>query len=124
MPSGAITLFHVRGIRIGVDYSWFIVLFLIILGLSGFYRDVTNASDDSLGPYALAVISAVLFFGSILLHELGHAMVAIRNGIGITGITLWLFGGIAQLERDSDSPGTELKIALAGPAVTLSLIHI
>ena len=122
MPAGAITLFHVRGIRIGADYSWFVVLFLIILLLSGSYRDALDASDGSTAPYALAVASALLFFGSILLHELGHAAVAIRHGIGIRGITLWMFGGIAQLERDSDSPGTEFKIAVAGPVVTAVIV--
>ena len=118
MPSGGITLFRVRGIKISVDYSWFLVLFLIIFWLSGFYRDVLGADDDAIGPYGLAVASALLFFASIVLHELGHAFVAIRNGIGIEGITLWLFGGVARMERDSDSPATEFKIAIAGPIVT------
>src|ERR687897_3140793 len=104
MPAGAITLFHVRGIRIGVDYSWFVVLFLIILLLSGFYRDVLGVDQEAVGPYLLALASALLFFASILLHELGHAFVAIRNGIGIQGITLWMFGGVARLDRDSASP--------------------
>jgi Zn-dependent protease len=124
MPTGAITLFHLRGIRIGVDYSWFIVLFLIIIWLSGFYADVTGAPDGAAGPYALAVASALLFFGSVLLHELGHAFVAMRRGIGISDITLWMFGGVARLERDTDSPGTEFKIAIAGPAVTAVIVVV
>src|SRR5262245_7560409 len=124
MPAGAITLFHVRGIRIGVDYSWFFVLFLIILWLSSFFRDVTDASQDSIGPYLLALSSALLFFGSILLHELGHAYVAIKRGIGISGITLWMFGGVAQLERDSDSPATEFKVAIGGPIVTAVIVVV
>ncbi|HEX2359589.1 MAG TPA: site-2 protease family protein [Solirubrobacterales bacterium] len=124
MPAGAITLFHLRGIRISVDFSWFVVLFLIIFLLSGFYRDVLNADDGAIGPYALALVSALLFFASILLHELGHAFVAIRHGIGISGITLWMFGGVAQLERDSDSPGTEFKIAIAGPVVTAVIVAV
>ena len=122
MGSGNITLFHVRGIRIGVDYSWFLVLFLIIFWLSGSYRDMLDAGDEAIEPYLLAVVSALLFFGSILLHELGHAFVAIRNGIGITGITLWMFGGIARLERDTDSPGKEFKIAIGGPVVTALIV--
>lgn len=113
------TLFHVRGIRIGADYSWFIVLLLVIVWLSREFREVLGASTSDFEPYLLAVISALLFFGSILLHELGHAFVAIRNRIEISDITLWMFGGLARLKRDSDTPGTELKIALAGPAVTL-----
>ena len=69
----------------------------------------------------LAVASALAFFASILLHELGHAFVAMRRGIGISDITLWMFGGVARMTRDSDSPGTEFKIAIAGPLVTLAI---
>jgi Zn-dependent protease len=105
---GSIQLARVYGIRIGVDVSWFLVLFLIIWSLSDFFDD-----------FALAVVSAFLFFVSILLHELGHAVVAIRNGIPIAGIDLWMFGGVAKMERDTDSPGVELKVAIAGPIVTL-----
>jgi Zn-dependent protease len=90
----------------------------VIVLLTGEYRDVL-ASPSDFETYLLAVLSALLFFGSILLHELGHALVALRKGIGISDITLWLFGGVARMRRDSDSPGTELQIALAGPAVTL-----
>jgi Zn-dependent protease/CBS domain-containing protein len=122
MPAGGLTLFRVRGIRIAVDWSWFIVLFLIILWLSESYREVLGASEGDFGPYALAVASALLFFGSILLHELGHAFVAIRHGIGISGISLWMFGGVAFMEGDSDSPSTEFKIAVAGPAVTALIV--
>ena len=104
MPGGGLTLFRVRGIRISVDYSWFIVLFLIIFWLSGSYRDVLGAGEDDFGPYALAVASALLFFASILLHELGHAYVAIRHGIGISGISLWMFGGVAFLEGTPTRP--------------------
>ena len=113
------TLFHVRGIRIGVDYSWFFVLFLVIIWLSPAYRDLLGASSGDPDPYLLAVASAIGFFGSILLHELGHAFAAVRHGIRISDITLWMFGGVARMTRDSDSPGTEFKIAIAGPAVTL-----
>src|SRR3954471_12391886 len=118
-PRGQLTLFRTRGIRIGVAYSWFVLLFLIILWLSGFYRDVLDVDQSDTGPYLLAVASAIAFFGSILLHELGHAVVANRHGIPITEITLWLFGGVARMSKDSDTPGTEFKIAAAGPAVTL-----
>ncbi len=122
MPArGTVTLFHVWGIRIGVDYSWFFVLFLLIWWLSTGYRDVLDVSNGDAEPYLLAVASAFAFFGSILLHELGHAFVAIRRGISISDITLWMFGGVARMTRDSDSPGTEFKIAVAGPLVTLAI---
>src|SRR5215208_3818765 len=120
MPArGAVTLFHVRGIRIGIDYSWFFVLFLVIFVLSDSYRSVLDRPDGDALPYVLAVASALAFFASILLHELGHAFVALRRGIGISDITLWMFGGVARMTKDSDSPGTEFKIAVAGPLVTL-----
>ena len=112
---GSIQLGRVFGIRIGVDISWFLVLFLIIWSLSGYYEDVAPGATS----FVLATISAFLFFLSILLHEFGHAIVAIRNGIPIQGIDLWLFGGVAKLGRDSDSPGVEFRIAIAGPIVTL-----
>ena len=114
---GSIQLARVFGIRIGVDVSWFLVLFLIIYWLTDYYQDVGAGSD----AFLLATISALLFFLSILLHELGHAVVAIRNGIPILGIDLWLFGGVAKLGRDTDSPGVEFRVAVAGPLVTLAI---
>jgi len=125
MPGGGgLTLFRVWGIRIAVDFSWFFVLFLVILWLSDFYRGVIDTSSDAVAPYLLALISALLFFASILLHELGHAFVAVRKGIGIADITLWMFGGVARMQRDTDSPGTEFKIAIAGPLVTLAIVLV
>jgi Zn-dependent protease len=121
LGGGSITLFHVRGIRITVDWSWFVVLFLVILWMSQFYGDLLGESGSSTTPFVLAIASAVGFFGSILLHELGHAFVALRNGIGISSIQLWIFGGMARMDREAETPGTELRVALAGPAVTLAL---
>ena len=119
MPSRRFTLLKVRGIPVGVDWSWFLVLFLIIWLLSSYYRQLLGSGQGSFEPYALAVASAFGFFGSIVLHELGHAIVAMRNRIGVSQITLWMFGGIAGLERDPDSAGVEFRIAAAGPAVTV-----
>lgn len=118
---GSITLFHFRGIRVSVDWSWFIVLFLVILWMTQFFEDLLGGGT---APFVFGVLSAVGFFGSILLHEFGHAVVAMRNGIGISGIQLWALGGMARMDRESDSPGTELKVALAGPAVTLAIIVV
>jgi Zn-dependent protease len=123
MPGGnSITLFHVRGIRIAVDWSWFLVLFLVIFWLSDFYGRVLGESSSSSTPFFLAVASAIGFFGSIVLHELGHAFAAMRNGIGITSIQLWIFGGMARMDRESDSPSTEFKVAVAGPLVTFAIV--
>jgi Zn-dependent protease len=117
---GSITLFHFRGIRVAVDWSWFVVLFLVILYMANFFEDLLGESGTA--PFLLAVLSAVGFFGSILLHEFGHAIAASRNGIGITGIQLWIFGGMARMDREADSAATELKVALAGPAVTAAIV--
>lgn len=112
---GSIQLARILGIRVGVHPSWFVVLFLLIWVLSGLYEDVVGSD----GAFVLAALSAFLFFGSVVLHELGHAIVARRNGIETHGIDLWLLGGLARLSRDSESPGVEFRIAAAGPFVTL-----
>jgi Zn-dependent protease len=114
---GSIKLARVFGIRIGVEPSWFVVLFVFIYLLTDYYGD--RFGDGT--AFTLAVISAMLFFASVLLHELGHAVVAIRNGIGIAGIDLWMFGGVAKMQRDTDSPGVEFRVAVAGPLVTLAI---
>lgn len=113
----SIKLARVFGVRIGVDPSWFFVLFLIIWSLSGYYRDLFPGGDAK--AFALATASALLFFLSVVLHELGHAVVARRNGIGIQGIDLWLLGGVAKMEREPSTPGEDFRVAAAGPAVTL-----
>ncbi|HEX8688746.1 MAG TPA: site-2 protease family protein [Solirubrobacterales bacterium] len=120
----SITLFHVRGIRVAVDWSWFLVLFLVIFWLSQVYADVLGESSSSSTPFLLALVTAFGFFGSIVLHELGHAVAAMRNGIGISNIQLWIFGGVAQMDRESDSPSTEFKVAIAGPLVTLAIVVV
>jgi Zn-dependent protease len=118
---GSIPLARVMGIRIGVDPSWFLVLFLFIWILSSGYKDTFGPGEDN-KAFTLAVVSAFLFFFSIILHELGHAIVARRNGIEITSINLWLFGGMANLRSEPRTPGAEFRVAAAGPAVTLLVI--
>ena len=113
----SIKLARVFGVRIGVDVSWFFVFFLVIYLMSENYREIFRGQETK--AFVLAVVSALLFFLSVLLHELGHALTAKRLGIAIAGIDLWLFGGIAKMERDTRSAGEEFKVAAAGPAVTL-----
>lgn len=114
---GSIQLARIFGIRVGVDASWFVVLFLVIFWLSGSFRDTLNSSDTT--AYLTAVISALLLFGSIVVHELGHALVARRHGIEVAGITISPLGGFALMSRESRTPREELEVALAGPAATL-----
>jgi Zn-dependent protease len=115
----SIQLARVFGVRIGVDPSWFIVLFLVIWSLSESYKDVFPHDDTK--AFVLATVSALLFFTSVVLHELGHAVVAMRNGIGIAGIDLWLFGGVARMKGDTETPGQEFRVAVAGPLVTAAI---
>ena len=119
---GSIQLARIFGIRIGVNASWFFVLFFFIFVLSSSFREVLDTSDTV--AYGTAVASALLFFASIILHELGHALAARREGIATLGIDLWFFGGIARSARDSESPGEELRIAAAGPLVTLAVVLV
>jgi Zn-dependent protease len=124
LGGGSITLFHVRGIRVAVDWSWFLILFLIIFWLSDFYGEVLGESGSGTTPFALAVATAIAFFASIVIHELGHAMVALRHGIGISSIQLWILGGMAQMDREADRPSTEFKVAIAGPLATLGIVAV
>ncbi|MBA3866994.1 MAG: site-2 protease family protein [Solirubrobacterales bacterium] len=122
LGGGSFTLFHVRGIRISVDWSWFLIFFFLILTMSQRFGETLGESSTAAAPFALAVASAVGFFGSIVLHELGHAFAALRKGIGISSIQLWIFGGVARMDRESDSPATEFEVAVAGPLVTLAIV--
>jgi len=121
MGTGSIQLARLFGIRIGASPSWFVVLFLMIYCLSGVF-DTALAGNSSDTAYVVAVIGAVLFFVSLVLHELGHALVARRNGIGVSSIELWFFGGLAKLTRDPTTPGVDFRISAAGPAVTLAIL--
>jgi Zn-dependent protease len=113
---------NIAGIRIGVDLSWFLILFLLIFLLSDSYELLFPEAPEL--AFVLAVVSALLLFASILLHELGHAVVAIRNGIQIAGIDLFFFGGVAKMSRDTDSAGVEFRVAVAGPVVTLLIVVV
>jgi Zn-dependent protease len=111
-------LFRIFGFRVGVHWSWFVILFLWIIWL----KDSLDSAITTTGQgFIAAVISAALFFGSIVAHELGHAFAARREGIGVGGIELFFFGGFMRADRDSETAGEEFRVAAAGPAVTLLL---
>jgi Zn-dependent protease len=119
---GSIKLFDVFGLRVGADRSWFLVLFLMIFALSGPFRSTLHSSE--LISYLTTVISVLLLFASLIVHELGHALVARREGIVVRRIDLFLFGGMTQMGRDAATPGEEFKIAAAGPAATFLCVLI
>src|SRR4051794_8901958 len=112
---------RIFGIRIGVNASWFLILFLFIFWLSQSFTDILG---DQTAGYAAALGAAALFFGSIVLHELGHALAARRSGIEVSGIDLFFFGGVMKMSRDTDTPGKEFFVAVAGPLVTLAIVIV
>jgi Zn-dependent protease/predicted transcriptional regulator len=105
---------RIAGIEVRVDSSWVVIALLITysmyLRLSVLYRELSGG-----GAVGLAILSAVLFFGSVLVHELAHALVAQARGIRVQDITLFLFGGATRAKVDSRGPGDEFLIALVGP---------
>ncbi len=117
----SLTIGRVAGIQIGVNWSWLVVFALIVWTLyAGIFPETNPGLGD--GTYAaMAIVAAVVFFLSLLAHELGHAFVARREGMEIDGITLWLFGGIARFKGMFPSAGAEFRIAIAGPLVSLAL---
>jgi Zn-dependent protease/CBS domain-containing protein len=119
--SPSFTLARIAGIRIGVNWSWLIVLALIVWTLETAVFPDSNPGLTTAAYVAMAVAAALLFFASLLLHELGHALQAKREGMEIDGITLWLFGGVARFKGMFPSAGAELRIAVAGPLVSLLL---
>lgn len=117
----SIRLGSIRGIEIGVNWSWFVVFALIVWTLAtGVFPDQNPGRSDA--AYAgMAIVAAATFFGSLLAHELGHAFQARREGLEIDGITLWLFGGVARFKGQFPSAGSEFRIAVAGPLVSLAI---
>jgi Zn-dependent protease len=106
----------IAGIRVGVSASWFLILFLYIFWFQDQFTQLLGG--DSTRGFITAVLTALGFFGSILLHELGHAFTARREGIGVPSIELFMFGGFTRMNRAAVSPGQEFRIAAAGPFVT------
>jgi Zn-dependent protease len=121
LGGSSIRLATILGIRVGVNVSWFLILFLAIFWLQGSFAE--QLDDDQQG-FIMAVLTAFGFFGSILLHELGHALVARREGIEVSGIDLFFFGGVMKMSRDTTSPGQEFRVAVAGPLVTLLIVVV
>ena len=111
----------VAGVRIGVNWTVLVIFTLVFLGLAAGRFPLTHP-DHEPWAYALAGgVAAVAFFLSLLAHELSHAVVAIRHGIPVDGIVLWLFGGVARLRAEAEDPLTDLKVAGVGPLVSLAL---
>jgi len=119
--NGNVTLGRFGGVEVRLNWSWLVILALLVWTLS---VGVFPAQDPGLshGTYlVMGVAAAVLFLVSVLLHELGHAWTARREGVEIDGITLWLFGGVTQFKSRFVSAGSEFRIAIAGPLVSIAI---
>lgn len=118
MLRGQIRLGRIFGIEIGLHFSWFIIAALLTMSLAGHLYAVNQQWPQAL-IWTAAGIAALAFFAAILLHELSHAAVARARGVPVPSITLFAFGGIASLSRDTTDPRTEFWMALAGPAASV-----
>src|SRR5579872_6308382 len=115
-----IQLGRVFGIRTGLHYSWIIIAILIVFSLSEQFALVhRNWSRGAI--WATAIVTAILFFVSILLHELGHSLVAQSRGIRVSSIVLFALGGVSQMEHESPDAMSEFWMALAGPLVSFAI---
>ena len=122
-----------RGVRVGrafgvdirLDASWFVVSILIAWSFRGLFA--STASVETLDPWRhtlLGIMAAALFFVSVVVHELSHAIVAMRKGIEVESITLFIFGGVAKIKSEAKGPGDEFQIAGVGPLTSLVLAAI
>ncbi|HVL97735.1 MAG TPA: site-2 protease family protein [Egibacteraceae bacterium] len=112
---------EIAGVRVGINWSVLVIFFLIAFGLAA-GRFPAQFPDETTAAYVVAgLVAAVVFLGSLLAHEIAHALVAIRNGLEVDGITLWLFGGVARLGGEAADPGAEFRIAGVGPLVSIGL---
>ena len=109
-----IKLGKIFGIEIGLHYSWLIIAVLITLSLSSYFS--TSHPEWGTGViWVMAVSSALLFFGAIVVHELSHAIVALRNNLPVSSITLFALGGVAQIEKEAETANSEFWLGIVGP---------
>lgn len=124
MLGKAISIGRVLGIEIRLDTSWFIVFALVTWSLSGHYFPMAHPGWSSETYWSLGLVTSLLFFASVVGHELAHSLVARANGIQVRDITLFIFGGAAQLADEPRRARDEFVMALAGPAMSLGLAGI
>ena len=119
--NGSIRIGKVWGIPISLHFSWFFIFTLATWSLATSYFPNEFPALSSGVHLLMGLVTSLLFFGSVLAHELGHANLALRDRIPVKGITLFLFGGVAQITQEPRSPGSEFRIAIAGPLTSLGL---
>ncbi len=121
MTNSAVRLGKVFGFEIRLHVSWFIIFFLVVWSLAGNYFPATHPGWNGSTYWAIGTLTSLLFFASVLLHEMAHGLVARRFGVAIDNITLYFFGGVAQMDEEPPSPRAEFWIALVGPLTSLAL---
>lgn len=121
MFRNAVNLFDIFGFKIRVDPSWLLIAALVVWSLSTAYFPAELPSLSRADYLALGIIAMLGLFGSLILHELAHSVVARQFGLEVGGITLFIFGGVAELEQEPRNPRSEFWIAIAGPIMSLLL---
>jgi Zn-dependent protease/CBS domain-containing protein len=111
---------RIAGISIGLHFSWLIIAVLITLSLVGHFR-TTMPAWSSILVWSVAVVTSVLFFVTLLMHELAHSLVAQAKGLRVRAITLFALGGVSQIEKESPDAKTEFLIAIVGPLASLAI---
>ncbi len=119
-----INLIKIAGIQISFDYSWIIVFVLVLFALSQGYFPRSYPGHSFVTYWLAGAIATLFFFASVVLHELAHSLVAIRSGIQISEITLFIFGGVSKITEEPRDPVTELKVAIVGPLSSFALAWI
>ncbi len=112
-------LMQIRGIPVEIHISWLLIFFLFSLSLAQGYFPLVIEGLNNQVYWAAGIVTTLLIFVSVLTHEFGHSLVAIKEGIPIKKITLFIFGGVAQMEAEPGSPKSEFKITAAGPLTSL-----
>jgi Zn-dependent protease len=118
---GSISLGRVFGIPLRLHYTWFIIFALVAYSLVLYVLDQNHPLEQGI---ILGILTSLLFFGSIVTHELAHSILAIRNNIPVKDITLFVFGGVSQITKEATHPRAELSIAIVGPLTSLALAGI
>jgi len=124
MALRSIRVGRLAGVPIGIQPLWLLIVALITWSLGAFYYPDQAPGIVPAVAYGLGLLSALLLFASILLHELGHAVVARRHGVEIEEIDLWLLGGVARMSGHPKAATDELRFALAGPAITFIIVTV
>jgi Zn-dependent protease len=120
----SLRLGRIKSIEINVNVTWLVVFALLVYWLKTGYVAETASHLGRGAAWAVSGIGAGVLFGSVLAHELSHSLTALRNGLPIRKITLFIFGGVAHMEAEPATPGVELKMAIAGPVASLVIAAV